>query len=133
FGEYFTDYVKEGAQAIFVMTNDGWWDNTAGHRQHLWLSSLRAIETRREVVRSANTGICAFIDQRGTIRSRTRYDEATFLNGTLQLNDATTLYVRWGDIIARIAMLLTAMVVLGNFTRSLRNRTTSGERLSSNV
>ncbi len=128
FGEYFTDYVKEGAQAIFVMTNDGWWDETAGHRQHLWLSSLRAIETRREVVRSANTGISAFIDQRGKIVSRTQYDEATFLTGTMQLNDAETLYVRWGDIIARITLLLTAMIILSNLTRSLRNRTTSGTR-----
>lgn len=128
FGEYFTDYIKEGAQAIFVMTNDGWWDNTGGHRQHLWFSSLRAIETRREVVRSANTGICAFIDQRGKILSRTRYDEATFLNGTMRLNDAKTIYVRWGDIIARVAMLMATMIVLGNLTRSLRNWTTSGKR-----
>lgn len=128
FGEYFTDYVKEGAQAVFVMTNDGWWDNTAGHRQHLWFSSLRAIETRREVVRSANTGVSAFIDQRGRILSRTKYDEATFLNGTMQLNDAKTLYVRWGDIIARIAMLLAGMAILSNLTASLRNRTTSGAR-----
>ena len=128
FGEYFTDYIKEGAQAIFVMTNDGWWDNTGGHRQHLWLSSLRAIETRRDVVRSANTGISAFIDQRGKIRSRTAYDEATYLNGVMVLNDATTLYVRWGDIIARIAMLLAGMAILGNLTRSLRNRTTSAGR-----
>lgn len=128
FGEYFTDYIKEGAQAIFVMTNDGWWDKTGGHRQHLWLSSLRAIETRRDVVRSANTGICAFIDQRGKILTRTAYDEATFLNGTMQLNDSITLYVRWGDIIARIAMLLAGMAILGNLTRSLRNRTTSANR-----
>lgn len=120
FGEYFTDYIREGAQAVFVMTNDGWWDNTAGHRQHLWFSSLRAIETRRAVVRSANVGACAFIDQRGKIMSRTRYNEAGFLRGTMQLNDATTPYVRFGDIISRIAMLLAAMVVLSNFARSLR-------------
>lgn len=120
FGEYFTDYIREGAQAVFVMTNDGWWDNTAGHRQHLWFSSLRAIETRREVVRSANVGACAFIDQRGKIISQTQYDEAGFLRGTLQLNDAITPYVRFGDLISRVAMLLTAMVLLSNFARSLK-------------
>ena len=122
FGEYFTGYIDEGAQAAFVMTNDGWWSNTGGFRQHLWLSSLRAIETRRDVVRSANVGACAFIDQRGKILSRTRYDEAGFLRGEVRLNDARTLYVRWGDIIPRIALLLTVMVVLGNVARSLRNR-----------
>ena len=128
FGEYFTDYIREGAQAIFVMTNDGWWDNTAGHRQHLWFSSLRAIETRRAVVRSANTGICAFIDQRGRIVSRTRYDEATYLRGELKLNDATTLYVRLGDLLARVALLVFAMIFLGNVARTVRPAAFSGRR-----
>lgn len=120
FGEYFTDYIREGAQAIFVVTNDGWWDNTAGHRQHLWFSSLRAIETRRSVVRSANTGICAFIDQRGKIISKTRYDEAVYLRGEMQLNDAITPFVRFGDLVARVALLLTGMILLSNVARSLR-------------
>ncbi|MCP9236712.1 apolipoprotein N-acyltransferase [Lewinella sp. JB7] len=122
FGEYFTDYIREGAQAVFVMTNDGWWDNTAGHRQHLYFSSLRAIETRRAVVRSANMGACAFIDQRGHIQSRTYYDERGYLNGTLRLNDAVTPYVRFGDIIARVALLLAAMCLLSNIARTLRQR-----------
>jgi len=122
FGEYFTDYIREGAQAVFVMTNDGWWDDTGGYRQHLWLSSVRAIETRREVVRSANVGACAFIDQRGKILEQTDYDRAGFLRGTMRLNDSQTLYVRWGDIVARVALLLAGMIVLGNLTRSLRSR-----------
>ncbi|MEL7162437.1 MAG: apolipoprotein N-acyltransferase, partial [Bacteroidota bacterium] len=120
FGEYFTDYVREGAQAVFVMTNDGWWSNTAGHRQHLWFSSLRAIETRREVVRSANVGACSFHDQRGKILQRTRYDEAGFLRGKMRLNDAITPYVRFGDIVARLALLLTAMAFLSNVARTIR-------------
>lgn len=123
FGEYFTDYIREGAQAIFVMTNDGWWDNSAGHKQHLYYSSLRAIETRRAVVRSANVGACAFIDQRGHIISRTNYDEAGYLRGEMLLNDAITPYVRFGDMVSRVAMLLAAMVLLSNLARSLRRPT----------
>ncbi len=122
FGEYFTDYIREGAQAIFVITNDGWWDNSAGHKQHLYYSSLRAIETRRSVVRSANVGACAFINQRGQILSRTSYDEEGFLRGEMQLNDAITPYVRFGDIISRIALLLAGMVLLSNLARSLRGK-----------
>ena len=122
FGEYFTDYIREGAQAIFVMTNDGWWDHTAGYRQHLYFSSLRAIETRRSVVRSANMGACAFIDQRGYIESQTRYGEQGFLNGTLQLNDAITPYVRYGDLISRVAWLLAVMALLSNLAHTLRRR-----------
>ncbi|OAV43263.1 apolipoprotein N-acyltransferase [Lewinella sp. 4G2] len=120
FGEYFTGYVKEGAQAAFVVTNDGWWDNTAGHRQHLWLSSLRAIETRRAVVRSANMGACAFIDQRGHVQSRTSYGEEGHLRGEITLNDELTLYVRYGDIIARIGVLVFLMVLLANVARTIR-------------
>lgn len=120
FGEYFTGYVKRGAQAVFVITNDGWWDNTAGFRQHLWLSSLRAVETRRAVVRSANVGACAFIDQRGKIISRTKYDQAGFLRGELKLNDKVTLYVRTGDFTARVAVLVFLMILLANVARTIR-------------
>ena len=122
FGEYFTGYARAGAQAAFVLTNDGWWDNTAGHRQHLWIASLRAIETRRAVVRAANLGACAFIDQRGHVVSRTYYDQRGFLNGTVRLNDAVTPYVRFGDIVARVAGLLAVMALLSNLAHTLRRR-----------
>lgn len=120
FGEYFTEYIREGAQAIFVVTNDGWWDNTAGHRQHLWFSSLRAIETRRAVVRSANMGNCAFIDQRGKVLKTTPYGKEGFLVDDVRLNDHRTPYVRFGDLIARIALLLSGMLLLGNLARTIR-------------
>ena len=57
FGSYVTDYIKKGAEAIFIITNDGWWKNTNGYKQHLYYASIRAIETRRPVARAANTGI----------------------------------------------------------------------------
>ena len=120
FGEYFTDYVKAGAQAAFVVTNDGWWDNTAGHRQHLYLSSLRAVETRRAIVRAANMGNCAFISQRGEVLARTDYGRIGYLRGEVALNNTTTLYVRFGDVLARLALLLAAMMLLTNVARKLR-------------
>lgn len=120
FGEFFTGYIQQGAQAAFVMTNDGWWDNTAGHLQHLYISSVRAIETRRDLVRSANMGACAFIDQRGKIKSRTQYGEMGYLNGEVQLNDRITLYVRQGDVLARISLLLSLLLVFSAFTKWIR-------------
>ena len=65
FGNYVADYVRNGAEAIFIITNDGWWKNTNGYMQHLSYASLRAIETRRPVARAANTGISCIIDIRG--------------------------------------------------------------------
>lgn len=73
--EFCADYVRQGAQAICVITNDGWWGNTAGYRQHFSYSRLRAIELRRDVARCANTGISAFIDQRGDVLEQSEWWE----------------------------------------------------------
>ncbi|MEM1215610.1 MAG: apolipoprotein N-acyltransferase [Bacteroidota bacterium] len=118
FGEYYAGYVRDGkAQAIFIMTNDGWWDNTAGHRQHLYYASLRAIETRRAIARSANTGISGFINQRGDILQATNYEEPAVVRGTLQLNDEWTFYTRWGDLIARFASFVAILLLLNAFVK----------------
>lgn len=118
FGEYYTGYVHAGAQAVFIMTNDGWWDNTAGHRQHLYYASLRAVETRRSIARSANTGISAFINQRGDILQPTQYDEPIAIRGNINLNDDITFYVQWGDIIARIALFASILFLLNTFVKA---------------
>jgi apolipoprotein N-acyltransferase len=57
YGRYVSDFVINGATCISVITNDGWWGNTPGYLQHLMHSKLRAIENRRNVLRSANTGL----------------------------------------------------------------------------
>ena len=106
FGEFFATFVKNGAQVMFIITNDGWWGNTAGHRQHFSFAPLRAIETRRDIARSANTGISAFIDQRGDIIQRTQYWEPAVLKGTLNYNTKMTFYVLHGDFIARAAAVI---------------------------
>jgi apolipoprotein N-acyltransferase len=122
FGEFFTGYIHKGAQAAVIMTNDGWWDNSPGHRQHLWLGTLRAVETRRSIARAANTGISAFINQRGDILQSTRYNEAGAIKGTVRLNDRVTFYVRWGDLIARIAVFTTLLLLLNTISKSIQER-----------
>lgn len=118
FGEYYADYVRHGkAQAAFIMTNDGWWDNTAGHRQHLYYASLRAIETRRSIARAANTGISCFINQRGDISQPTAYNEAIAIRGTVTLNNEVTFYVKWRDMIARIALFISILCILNAFVK----------------
>jgi apolipoprotein N-acyltransferase len=111
FGEYVTEFVKNGADMLFVITNDGWWGNSPGHRQHLEFSKLRAIETRRSVARSANTGISGFINQRGDIIEQSKYWEQIALRNTLKTNNKLTFYVRYGDYIYKIAVFLTALLI----------------------
>lgn len=99
-GEYVADYVKKDAQFIAIITNDGWWGNTSGKDQHLQYAKLRAIETRRWVARSANTGISAFINQRGDITQQTKWWVPAALKADINLNEELTFYVKHGDYIA---------------------------------
>jgi len=113
FGEYVSDYVGDaGANFLFIITNDGWWKDTPGHRQHNSFASLRAIENRRSVARSANTGISSLIDQRGVELARIGWWERSGLRGTLNKNDHLTFYVKHGDFLGRIAVLLTVILLL---------------------
>ncbi|MCF8452791.1 MAG: apolipoprotein N-acyltransferase [Pedobacter sp.] len=100
-GEYVADYIKKDAQFIAIITNDGWWGNTSGKDQHLHYAKLRAIETRRWVARSANTGISAFINQRGDIVQRSKWWVQGALKQDINLNEELSFYVRFGDYIAR--------------------------------
>lgn len=130
FGEYFGGYIRDGkAETAFIMTNDGWWDNTAGHRQHLYYASLRAIETRRSIARSGNTGISCFINQRGDIRQATSYNEPIAIKGEVTLNQEITFYVRWGDIIARIAGFISILALLNAFVKGRISKGTSTEEV----
>lgn len=106
YGDYCTEYVRKGAKAMVVITNDAWWGDTPGYRQHLRFSCLRAIELRRDVARCGNTGISCFIDQRGDILSETRWWTEAALSGELNLNSGQTFYVRNGDMVGGISKLI---------------------------
>ena len=112
YGEYCTGYVKEGAKALTVITNDAWWGDTPGYRQHLSYSCLRAIETRRDIARCGNTGISAFIDQRGDILSRSNWWKRETLEGRIYLNDKVTFFVEHGDLAGRISTWLFLLLLL---------------------
>ncbi|HEY8780691.1 MAG TPA: apolipoprotein N-acyltransferase [Mucilaginibacter sp.] len=105
-GEWIAGSVRKGAQFIAIITNDAWWEDTPGKDQHLDYAKLRAIETRRWVCRSANTGISAFINQRGDIVQHTKWWVKTSLKQDINLNSDLTFYVLHGDYIAKIASLL---------------------------
>ena len=112
YGEFVTYYIKEGAGAIFIITNDGWWKNTNGYKQHLSYASLRAIETRRPVIRSANTGISCFIDLRGTIVQKSGWWTPAVLKGDFYPESRITPYVRYGDYLMRAACIISLLIIL---------------------
>ena len=122
FGEFFSEFVRNGAQVMIIITNDGWWGNTAGHRQHYSFAHLRAIETRRSIARSANTGISAFIDQRGDAHQATTYWVPAVIKGTINANDKLTFYVKHGDFIARFMSWLGGLLLLSAIGMSIKKR-----------
>jgi len=122
YGEYYTGYIKAGAEAMTVITNDSWWGNTPGYRQHLSYSSLRAIETRRSIARCANTGISAFIDQRGVIHDPTPWWQPAVLQGSINKNDKITFFVSHGDIAGRICTFVFILLSAALLVAFLKGR-----------
>jgi apolipoprotein N-acyltransferase len=112
YGEFVTDFIKQGATFIAILTNDGWWGNTPGHIQHLKLGRLRAIENRRWIARSANTGISCFIDPAGELLQATDYWIPAAISGTVTLHNELTFYTRFGDYIGRIAMYIAVLLII---------------------
>ena len=112
FGEFVTEYVQNGATFLAVISNDAWWGETPGHRQLLSYTRLRAIENRRDIARSANTGISAFIDARGELLQQTAYNTKTILTGKIASRSQLTFYTRFGDLIARWSIFITALFFL---------------------
>ena len=105
-----------------IITKDAWWGDTPGYRQHFSYASLRAIETRRSIVRSANTGISALIDQRGVPVLESRWWEQEALKGTVNLNDSITFFVAHGDIAGRVATFIFLLLLLLGIVRCLTRR-----------
>ena len=113
YGNYFAGFAREGAEVMAVISNDGWWGNTPGHRRLFDFCRLRAIETRRSIARSANTGISGFISPRGeTIGDRLEWDEEGVLTAEVELREDKTLYTIYGDWVARISTLVAALALL---------------------
>lgn len=112
YGEFMTAYIRNGANIISIITNDGWWANTSGYKQHMQYARLRAIETRRWVLRSANTGISCFISADGKVQDAQPWDTASSIRLNIIPLDTLTFYVRYGDIIYRLAIAGAVLVSL---------------------
>ena len=112
FGANIGQQVKQGANLIFILTNDGWWEDAEGIHQHLALARLRAIETRRSIARSANTGISAFIDKYGNLLQTSAWNQEVALKGELELGHELTFYVQNGDYLGRASLFVSVMLLL---------------------
>lgn len=122
YGEYVSSYVAKGANLIAIITNDGWWGNTPGHKQHLAYAKLRAIETRRWIARSANTGISAVIDDYGNLQNSKPWDTPAVFKYTIPNIYELTFYVRYGDYLYKIFSLIGVLLIVWNWVLKLKKR-----------
>lgn len=116
YGNFMRQYIKKGANLLTIITNDGWWKNTPGHRQHLHYARLRAVETGSWVARGANTGISAFIDPAGNLISFLGYNKRGILKTAIvPQQNKLTFYVRYGDWLFQLFCLLAIIMLLKSF------------------
>lgn len=126
FGEYSSGFIKNGAEILMVITNDGWWKNSPGYRQHLTYSQVLAIEMRRSIARAGNTGISCFINQKGEIEQQTKWWTQTAIKGKINRNTELTFYAKNGDFIARISVfmfILMGLTLLVGYIKEYKKRT----------
>jgi apolipoprotein N-acyltransferase len=122
YGEYTGSYVKRGANLLTIITNDGWWGNTPGHRQHLQMARLRAIETGKWIVRSANTGISAIIDTEGNVLESRPWATSGAIKYAVPVNDRITPYVKYGDWIYYLMSFMAVLALSWHSWQWLKKR-----------
>jgi len=108
------EFVREGANFLVYLVNDGWYERAPEPQQHASRAVYRAIETRRPVVRCANTGISMIIDQLGNINHQMKLNKKGNIIFTIHPSDEITFYVKYGDIFIYFMMFV---VVLFMFKR----------------
>ena len=112
YGAYVSEQCRKGAELIFILTNDGWWGNTPGYKQHMSFARLRAIENRKCVARSANTGYSCFINQLGDVVYQSKWWQPTSAKGILKRNKIKTTYMKWGDYIGFICVFISFLFLI---------------------
>ncbi len=106
FPDHVRRQVARGATFITTITNDAWFGDTFAPYQHFAMARMRAVETRRYLVRAANTGLSGMVDAWGRVLTRTPLNEIALAEATIQPRSGMTLYVRWGDLLPRLCVVL---------------------------
>ncbi|HEY3309349.1 MAG TPA: apolipoprotein N-acyltransferase [Desulfuromonadaceae bacterium] len=112
FPELARDYVRAGARILVNITNDAWFGRSPAPYQHLSIAAFRAVETRTPLLRAANTGITAIIDQNGHIGTMTGLFTEGFRTGEIRPGSGKSIYLKIGDSMAWLCLLLTAGILV---------------------
>ena len=122
YGEWVAEQCRNGADLIAIITNDGWWGDTPGYKQHMSFASLRAIENRRSLVRSANTGTSCFVNQRGDILQDTDWWVEDAIKGEVHLNKEMTFFTQYGNVLGRSFSFASILILLFAFVKRFKKK-----------
>ncbi len=124
FPDLMRQFVKRGSELVVVITNDGWFGESSAPFQHLRMGVVRAVENRRYMVRTANTGISAIIDPYGRIEARTPIGVRMILDGTAHFRSDRTFYTQYGDLFvyANAVIAVGLLVIAGGGPRTVGPR-----------
>jgi apolipoprotein N-acyltransferase len=112
YGSFVSGFVKNDANVLLIITNDGWWGNTPGYKQHFEFAKLRAIETRREVLQCANNGFSGVIDEYGNVISKTDYWKQAAINYKATMLNRKTFFVQYGNELEWLFVFLSLAIIL---------------------
>jgi len=124
-GELTRQFVLKGAKLLADVTNDGWFLHSAGSQQHVANAIFRCIETRRPMVRAANTGVTCFVNEFGRVTQILQDNNgSTFTEGVLtgEVNvpqdQQLTFYVQYGELFAKLCTGITVFAVVVALARA---------------
>ncbi len=128
-GELTRQFVLRGANLLANVTNDGWFLRSAASQQHLENAIFRCVETRRPMVRAANTGVTCFVNRYGRVTQKlvdahgSQFTEGV-LSGTINVptENILTFYVRHGELFAKSCALVTLLLLIVRLSLLVRRR-----------
>jgi apolipoprotein N-acyltransferase len=115
-------FVLSGAKVLSNHTNDAWFFDTAAAHQHFMMNIFRAVENRKAVIVSANSGISGIIEASGIIIKKTSLSKSALLTGSFLQNDFKTFYTKRGDVFIYVCLVLSVLLLSGMCFLLLKER-----------
>ncbi len=109
--------VNNNSAFLINITNDAWYGKSSAPYQHFSMAVFRAVENRKALIRSANTGISGFIDPSGRVTASTSLFQDAILTRSVPILHETTFYSQFGDLFALTCLVLTMISGVFNFIR----------------
>jgi len=119
FADEVRQFVRNGAEVLVNISDDGWYGDTSAPWQHLNMARMRAIENRRWILRDTNNGVTAVIDPNGRVRESIPRHKVDALPAEFGFRDDVTFYTQHGDVFAWVCALVAVGIVGWSVSNSL--------------